>query len=199
VNKLKIYLEKLALALDEPPSTSTVDSIAEILIIQNQNAFQNATSASKGFLVTLWTLQDVINILRKGAYVWLARNEDTHLLHAYLVVSGIDLFLESIQVPEVSIIKDINPKLLTSKTLYLYQLAVTLDLRRSGLGSKLISHVLATEKTSFVADIMKWPHYNLASYSLLEKFGFRISGEVHHSHYRNFGACHWLVMGLFPR
>jgi ribosomal protein S18 acetylase RimI-like enzyme len=193
---LKFYLEKFTLPVGESPSFATLAVIDELLKIQNQNALQNIKATSEGFLVTIWSRQDVIELLEKGAYVWLARNIEDHLLQAYLVVSGIDLFLESINVPEVSFRSDIDPRLLNVKSLYLYQLAVTPNLCHLGLGSKLIANVLATEKTNFTADIMKSPQHNLASFGLLQKFGFRISGEVHFSNYRNFGECQWLVMGL---
>jgi ribosomal protein S18 acetylase RimI-like enzyme len=193
---LKIYLEKLSLSKGSSLSITTLAAIDELLKIQNQNALQNTDVSSGGFLVTIWTLQDVIEILQRGAYVWLARNSGDYLLQAYLVVSGVDLFLESIEVPGVNIKAAINPALLNVDTLYLYQLAVRSGLHHSGLGSKLIAQVLATEKTNFVADFMKSPQYNLASFGLLEKFGFRISGEIHFSNYRNFGECQWLVMGL---
>lgn len=141
------------------------------------------TSNRAGFLISLFDADELINLVKQGSLHYATKDQK---LVGYILTTPIEEFTKLLTSAENSYTKpkwmNISPSLE-----YLYQIAVSRNLGRTGLGSTLLKYALSKVRHSILTDVLIEPVANKASLRFFKKNGFRDAGILTLKDYRNFG------------
>ncbi len=170
--------------------------LQEVLDIQRASRFKGIADLHKGFLFTQWSKEELRDLLQmKSGVLKVCRNTLANVVIGYVLVSPISVFIDSITgIDGLSTNINFN-ELDSSRNRYLYQIGITDEFRRMGIGRHLVEKVMAenTEYTLYL-DHMQSPYFNRASHEFFLAMGFSKYASIEMQKYKEIGSCKWLVM-----
>lgn len=162
------------------------DVIEEILSLQKQwIANRSSAQLENGFLISEFDPKELRQLLSNyGRLYYLS--EENNKIDGYILMTPIKEFTDLISDP-IKGVYDQKLDLISSKSQYLYQIAVRKEKFGLGIGSVLLNHVLQNSLGPIVTDVLTIPIRNEQSLRFFKRHHFVEAGELKLAEYRDFG------------
>ena len=168
------------------------DYLKQVLAIQSEQGLQNGREPGRGFLVSLWSTNELTILIENGSNLHVLLDNQTEVI-AYALVSPISEFDKQLDACTAA---DFDRKIYrdASKWRYVFQMAIIPLRAGQSLGSQFLPHLRSFyPDCSFIFDFMIEPVMNEASAKFAKKLGSVHAGEFEIV-YRGLPPSRWQIM-----